>query len=70
MMFYTYFDRAFGSLAEKFADYEAVLKDLSSRVCEEDATMIKTLLDKVRSRYDSSHLFASNLPAGCRLRLW
>lgn len=46
---YTDFYRAFGSLAEKVADYEALLRDLSSRVSEEDAIVIKTLLDKVCS---------------------
>lgn len=38
--------KAFGSLAEKVADYEAVLKDLSTRVGEEDANLIKALLEK------------------------
>lgn len=45
--------RAFGSLAEKVADYEAVLKDLSSRVSEEDANLIKTLLEKVLQKGSS-----------------
>jgi Fungal specific transcription factor domain len=40
--------RAFGSLAEKVADYEALLKDLCTRVGEEDANAIKALLEKVR----------------------
>ncbi len=68
--FDTDFYRAFGSLAEKVADYEALLRDLSSRVCEEDATVIKTLLDKVCTRYYSLHSFAFNLTKGCRLGLW
>jgi hypothetical protein len=39
--------RAFGSLAEKVADYEALLKDLCTRVGEDDANAIKALLEKV-----------------------
>ena len=39
--------RAFGSLSEKVADYEAMLRDLSIRVGLEDAHSIKVLLAKV-----------------------
>ena len=39
--------RAFGSLHEKIADYEAMLRDLSIRVGTEDANSIKALLEKV-----------------------
>lgn len=41
------FIRAFGSLAEKVTDYEALLRDLTLRVSDEDANVIKTLLAKV-----------------------
>jgi hypothetical protein len=39
--------RAFGSLAEKVADYEVLLRELSSRVGEDDADLIRGLLEKV-----------------------
>jgi dihydroneopterin aldolase len=32
------------------ADYESLLKDLAGRVGEEDASLIKTLLEKVLGR--------------------
>lgn len=34
-------------MAEKVADYERLLKDLMSRVPDEEAKLIKTSLDKV-----------------------
>lgn len=34
-------------MAEKVADYERVLKDLSLRASEDDVKLIKTTLDKV-----------------------
>jgi hypothetical protein len=49
--------RAFGSLAEKVADYEAVLKDISLRVGEEDANLIRALLEKVTVWSDSLTVF-------------
>lgn len=35
-------------MAEKVADFEKLLKDLSSRVGEEDAAQIRALLEQVR----------------------
>jgi len=37
-------------MAEKVSDFEKLLKDLSSRVGEEDATQIRALLEQVRAR--------------------
>jgi hypothetical protein len=42
--------RQFGSMAEKVADFEKLLKDLSMRVSEEDATQIRLLLEQVSAR--------------------
>lgn len=39
--------RQFGSLSEKVQEYEALLRDLSSRVGDEDAENIKRALEKV-----------------------
>ena len=41
--------RQFGSMAEKVADFEMLLKDVSLRVGEEDAATIRTLLEQVRA---------------------
>ncbi len=64
--------RAFGSLAEKVADYEALLRELSLRVSEEDAHRIKTLLEKVSRKTPLllSVGATSNLPSGCRGWQW
>ncbi len=43
--------RQFGTMAEKVADYEKLLKELSLRVNEPDAELIRSTLDKVRNRY-------------------
>jgi hypothetical protein len=37
-------------MAEKVAGFEKLLKDLSSRVGEEDAAQIRALLEQVRTR--------------------
>lgn len=37
-------------MAEKVADFEKLLKDLSLRVSEEDAAEIRALLEQVRPR--------------------
>jgi hypothetical protein len=42
--------RQFGSMAEKVADFEKLLKDLSMRVGDEDAARIRALLEQVRTR--------------------
>lgn len=41
--------RQFGSLTEKVADYERLLRDLMSRASLDDADMIKSMLDRVRA---------------------
>ena len=38
--------KQFGSMTEKVADYEKLLKDLRDRVSDEDANLIKAILDK------------------------
>ena len=40
-------------MAEKVADFEKLLKDLSLRVGDEDAAQIRALLEKVRVRLRS-----------------
>ena len=60
--------RAFGSLAEKVADYEALLKDLCTRVEEEDANLIKSLLEKVLNTSILFLAISSDPPPGCCLR--
>lgn len=40
--------RQFGSMAEKVADYERILRDLQTRVSEDDASLIRNSLDRVR----------------------
>ena len=40
--------RQFGTMTEKLADYEKLLKDLLSRVGDEDASLIRASLEKVR----------------------
>lgn len=42
--------RQFGSMAEKVADFEKLLRDLSVRVGEDDAAQIRALLEQVRAR--------------------
>ena len=42
-------DRQFGSMAEKMADFERLLKDLMLRVDDEDAANIKGLLEQVEN---------------------
>ena len=42
-------DRQFGSMTEKVADYEKLLKDLASRVGDTDAQLIRTALERVSS---------------------
>ena len=49
-------DRQFGTMAEKLADYETLLRDLSSRVSEKDADMIRKSLEKVGSGNGNSSL--------------
>jgi hypothetical protein len=39
--------RQFGSMTEKVADYEKLLRDLATRVSNADAQMIKVALEKV-----------------------
>lgn len=34
-------------MAEKVADYEKLLKDLATRASDDDATLIKNILDRV-----------------------
>lgn len=40
--------RQFGSMQDKVADYEKILRDLQSRVSAADAELIRTTLDRVR----------------------
>jgi hypothetical protein len=49
--------RQFGSMAEKVADFEKLLKDLSLRVGEEDAAQIRALLEQVRARLEPAFNF-------------
>ena len=39
--------RQFGTMADKLADYEKLLRDLNQRVSESDAQLIKAVLEKV-----------------------
>ena len=43
-------NRQFGTMAEKLADYEKLLKDLMTRVDDDDAKLIRASLEKVGSR--------------------
>ena len=42
-------NRQFGTMTEKVADYEKLLKDLLNRVGDTDARLIRTSLEKVGS---------------------
>lgn len=42
-------NRQFGTMTEKVADYEKLLKDLMSRVGDADAGLIRASLEKVRN---------------------
>jgi hypothetical protein len=44
-------------MAEKVADFEKLLKDLSLRVGEEDAAQIRALLEQVRARLEPAFNF-------------
>lgn len=39
--------RQFGSMTEKVADYEKILRDLTTRVSDEDASLIRNTLERV-----------------------
>ena len=39
--------RQFGSMTEKVADYEKILRELLGRVSEDDARLIKSTLERV-----------------------
>jgi hypothetical protein len=39
--------RQFGTMTEKVSDYEKLLRDLATRVSEADASLIKSVLEKV-----------------------
>lgn len=41
--------RQFGSMAEKVSDYERILRDLQTRVSEDDANLIRNSLDRVHT---------------------
>lgn len=41
------FVRQFGTMAEKLADYESLLRDLCTKVGEKDAETIRKALEKV-----------------------
>ena len=51
-------------MAEKVGDFEKLLKDLSSRVGEEDAAQIRALLEQVRTRIGPTLDFNINV---CRM---
>lgn len=44
-------------MAEKVADFEKLLRDLSARVGEDDAAQIRALLEQVRARLTLALLF-------------
>ena len=52
-------------MAEKVADFEKLLKDLSSRVSEEDAVQIRALLEQVRARTRPNAWISVLILAGC-----
>jgi hypothetical protein len=55
-------------MAEKVSDFERLLKDLSSRVGEEDATQIRALLEQVRARIGPTLDFNVNVCRMCQRR--
>lgn len=55
-------------MAEKVADFEKLLKDLSSRVDEEDAAQIRALLEQVRTRIRPTLEFNVNVCRICQQR--
>jgi hypothetical protein len=59
--------RQFGSMAEKVADFEKLLKYLSLRVGEEDAAQIRLLLEQVSTRF-GRHLPSLTIFTGCLSR--
>ena len=55
-------------MAEKVADFEKLLKDLSSRVGEEDAAQIRALLEQVRTQIKPTLDFNINACRMCQRR--
>jgi hypothetical protein len=51
-------DRQFGSMAEKVAGFEKLLRHLALRVGAEDAAQIRALLEQVRPRLTPALLFS------------
>jgi hypothetical protein len=55
-------------MAEKVAGFEKLLKDLSSRVGEDDAAQIRALLEQVRTRIRPTLDFNTNFCRMCQQR--